>query len=785
METYEIWITVLLVLSVVLLAGPILAYLICRFFVKPTWEAGRKNRVSWLFVFSCCLLGSVWCLRFAVNYFGIYCPELSTISADGSFEGLNTFEEIFNSLVHALQTFSMDEEYTEYIITGKTMVSSVFGADAGLQTVYGGYAAILNLLAPIIGGAFVLDIIASISPRIRLWISCIKVWKEKYYFSELNEGSLALAKSMAAAGGTSLKRPTMIFTDAYVDDEVEKSSERLAEAKDLGAICLKDDLSRVLKHKPGKKKFFLIDENENGNLQTLTALAGADNNRYIKNSEIYLFVNDDTYVQVEKAVCEKLRKDWGLEKEPKGEENGEKEEPQLPLTMIPVRSYRNLISNLLVDIPLYEPLIGKKRDKKHPCDLTVTILGTGHIGIEMFLATYWFGQILDCNLRIRVLSQESEEKFWDKIDYINPEIRHTALAGDPILRVNRQDEKAPVYCEVHYQQCDVRSSRFISWLQRRKDEDPDPDRVSDADRILDTDYYLVALGSDADNISVANTVRKYVGQNQVETAAEAGEGGIKRTVITYVVYDSDLAENLNREKSVSYTRNAYIYMRAVGTLKEVYSVRNVFLNEHERAVQEIHASYVSIHEQKNREKIHAERLRDDYKYWSNLARGMHKKYKMFSAGLITVSSLDFKETEGSSYKAKVLDKAIEKYSEYQFENMGRMSEEDREKMNRLAWLEHRRWNAFTRTMGYRGTKAYDAYVEQSGSYKEMNLKLHPCLLECDQKGIRVRRNEDGSLLHCEDRSDFDLLDDLSYDLSSKNYNSYDFKQYDYPDSDPA
>jgi hypothetical protein len=65
----------------------------------------------------------------------------------------------------------------------------------------------------------------------------------------------------------------------------------------------------------------------------------------------------------------------------------------------------------------------------------------------------------------------------------------------------------------------------------------------------------------------------------------------------------------------------------------------------------------------------------------------------------------------------------------------------------------------------------------------MDLKLHPCLVECDQVGIRAKMDVTGRItdqFSWEDRSDFDLLDDLSYDLYDKKLNDYDFKLYDYP-----
>ncbi len=736
-----------------------------------------------MLIFSACLIGSVWCLRYAVGYFGILFPNLSTIAPNSSsFEGLTWWEEIFNSTVHALQTFSMDEDYTAYIISGKTMIREMFGAESTWQTVYGSYAAVLNLVAPIAGGAVIFEILASVFPKIKLNLSHFAIWKEKYYFSELNDASLALAKSIIATNPTSLKRPVIIFTDAYIDDEDEKGSEMLLEAKAIGAVCVRDDLSHVRKNRFGTRKFFLIDEKESGNLQTLTSLANSNNSEFIKNSEIYLFTNDDAYVQVERCIREKLMDEWKLDDDA----------DELP-SIIPVQSYRNLISNLLVDIPLFEPLISKKDKCNQTLNLTVSILGTGHIGTEMFLSTYWFGQILNCNLHINVLSQETEEQFWSKIDYINPEIKHTTIDGDDILIFNDNGDKSPVYCNVRYYQCDVKSSKFIEKLKY------------DNDSILGSDYFLVSLGSDEDNISVANTVKRFVGNHHIETANKNLKENMMITspdkvVIAYVVYDSELSQSLNRKKQYRYVDDSVdVYMRAVGSLREVYSVQNVFMTKHEASAQSAHDAYTAIQNREARAKAHKKRVKDDYKHWATLAQSMHELYRVFASGETLPSKLEVEDDEDKIKNDEKIAKTYEDYltaierAKNNFKHM--VSGQDRwpddfkriELLHNLAWMEHRRWNAFTRIKGFRHTDAYDAYAVTgaTGSYKQMDTKLHPCLVECDNNGIRVLSDSNrnigiGPIFLRSDDAEMDFLDRLSYDLRDKEYNDYDFKLYDYP-----
>ena len=753
MEIYQKGVILaMLILSVAALVVPAVIWCIRRMSRESSGGRKPKSAVSSILLFSACFITSVWCLRYAVGFFSI-------ISAGDGVITLTWWEEIFNSMIHALQTFSMDEDYTEYIFKGKEMLGVIFGETSPWVSIYGLYAAISNFVAPVAGGAIIFEILASIFPKIKIRLSNFAVWREKYYFSELNDASLALAKSICNLNIRAYKRPVMVFTDAYIDDEDEKDSELLLEAKSLGAICIKDDLSHILKNKHGMRKFFLIDKTDSENLKALANLANSGNNVYLKKAEIYLFTNDDTYVQVEERIRDKLLCECHFAEE------------ELPV-IVPVQSYRNLISNLLVDVPLYEPLIGKKKDERGSQTLTVTILGTGHIGTEMFLSTYWLGQILDCNLKINILSQETEEEFWSKIDYINPEIRHTTIEGDPILRINRKGDMAKVYCEVQYLQCDVKSSEFVSYLTEQNRH------------ILDTDYFLVSLGLDEDNISVANTVRKYVGQYHISVNKPV------KTVITYVVYDSELSKTLNRKKYFSFLKDGCdVYMQAIGSLHDVYSVRNVFLSEHEPFAEKAHQAYAAIQNREERAKTHKKRMNDDYKHWANLARGMHIKYKVYSMGMMTCSLFDYCDAE-EVYKETV-KKAYEVYKkvisgEIEFDSV-EAENKHLKLLHRMAWLEHRRWNAFTRVKGFRTTTDYNTYATPGdfGSYKQMDIKLHPCLVECDQNGIKARISSKGiidenTLFQSEAYDDFDLLDDLSYDMYKRKLNNYDFKQYDYP-----
>lgn len=800
------WMIILIIASVVLAVTPGIIMLF-------EWIVGKCYKYNWkrvllnpMMLWTIFLLLSIWVLRLATGLYIItVCPENS----------LYGWEEIINSLIHALQTFSMDEDYTEYLKYSKGMMDTLTGGNEVWRIAMGAYSSLLNAIAPVVGGALILEIIANIFPRIRLYISALLGWKQKYYFSELNEGALAFVQSIREEESKKsfyhLRRPIIIFTDVYVARHEEKDSEMLKTAKSLGAICVRDDLAHVPKRGFGKRLFFLIEINEAANLQALVDLSDEYNYRFLKNSTVCLLAESDSYSVVEAQVRNKLIKKE-IKRGIKKKIQKEFKVDELP-RIIPVQYYRNLISNLLVEVPLYEPLVAMKQRcnaaEKEPItdgsgerdyriaedNLDVTIFGNGIIGTEAVLSSYWFGQMLGVKLNISVVSKDPKKEFYSKLNYINPEIRQSTDEKDPIL-IYKYPEKNPPYASIKYCEFDVKSGGFwgnddfLEYVDSKPFDatfsmsvshdvtDTANDRcgVDEAERtceraddeknaveekknekfsfeqLLDTDYFIIALGSDKENLDVANKLYRRLGEEYLE------QNHPKCCVIAYVIYDSDLCEalNINSLHTLDNDGKIKIYMKAFGSLKEVYSYSNIFMTKNRVDAEETGAAYNSVLNLKDVERdfLGGYGFAGDYKVWANLSRAMHLKYKVFSMGWIKSSVFDEKSDDGKTHEQKVRE-ACNRYKRIQI-GLAIKGEDDEavkelnERICAIAWLEHRRWNAFTRVKGFRSTKQYARYYDISpDKYKEMSLKLHPCLVESDigrPEGIKANLINNGDEL---------------------------------------
>lgn len=697
---------------------------LCRRFLDKRYRPAPMGRT--LMLWSIATFMAIWSLRYAVGLKMIY---------DGGYD-LNKVEEIGNSFVHALQSFSMDEDYTEYIANGKEMIVAVFGKGAG---VYGVYASVLNILAPILGGAIVFNLLANIFPKIRMRFSFLCFWSKKYFFSELNETSVALARDIRNACGM---LPAIIFTDVYVDsDSDEKKAELLLDAKRFGAICVRDDLEHITARIFGEREYYLMDADEKANLRTLIELTEGKSVRQVKNSVIYFFVQSDAYVQIEKRIHESFND----EKKQKLLHGGKKP------TLIPVNGYRNLVQNLFDDVPLYEPLIGQKGHS----DLKVTIFGNGQIGTEAFLNAYWIGQTMvnDCKTpcipTFNILSKDDEDAFWGKIDYINPEIKKTIDSPQSVCKIP--------YCRVNYRQADMKSG---SW--------------QDLENLLNSDYYIIALGSDSDNIAIAEKLRGLIGEECIKKN--------RKVVIAYAVFDPELANALNKQKrfSVRKSGECNIYMHAFGNIDDIYCCRNIYMTKYTNWSRQIGNAYSANQKAVD---IAANQKRTDeasnYNYWADLARAEHTQYKVFSLGWIDRSVFD---AENDSDHYKYIDNLCDMFRKCSVIKRSECAEKDelakeleikdkcddlQSKAEHLAWLEHRRWCAFTRVLGYRSIDV-KSIKNALGAHKDMRMKLHACLVD-------VPHSETADYKYIAGGSD--LLDEAEHTMGKE------FKKHDYYDEE--
>lgn len=691
---------------------------------------------------------------------------------------LTVLESIVKSTLHTLLVVGTYEEFTEYIIIGKQMIMDLFGSKAWVMF-YDIHTSLLTVAAPLLGYAVVLDVLTKVFPKIKYYLV---IHKKRFYFSELNERSLALAESIANEKFNWFDRPLLVFTDTYIDDEEEKSAELLIRAKNIGALCLSDDILHLNGFTCRDKYFFLIDNEEIKNIDTLAELSSDKHFKRLKRAFIYVFYQNASYEFTENKIINRLEKNIkkqysdkisklakkiekkiqkDIERIKKNDvlsENKRKEREEALLKRIPenealdaflpvikrVRYYENLVFSLLEDIPLVTPVVNVSLFCDREREFNLTIFGNGEIGTQMLLSSTWCGQFYGYKLCINVISTDDKEEAIGKINRVNPDILETSKIKSDILKIfsdDKDQEYSDPYFTFRYAKEDVQKADIASIVTE------DPFDKDNKHKIIDSDYFFVALGSDETNIAVAEQLRKKILIDQLNNNKP------KKAVIVMVVFNPYIRKLFESQEN---NLDSNVRIEAFGSLDEAYSWQNVTMNRLNPYARQLNATYrrMSIAQARHDNR---ERRANSYNYWSTVARRVHYKYRVFSAYQYMNAE---KKKENKNEKTAEWQYNIETYRAYNEmvkdgekavkENVGSCGTNV---YAYLTWLEHRRWNAYLRSIGYTLRKDKGA--------KNIDLKLHSCLVECKKEPVAI--------YHEHNRNRLDLLDEVG-----------DYKIYDRP-----
>lgn len=700
----------LLIISVLIWLIPLIFH-ICK--IIKSYRRKSADIASIGVRLMCCsliLVVSLCCVRFAVTYYN------DMIGVDS---GFSVPEMIFDSILHALQTMTINEDCSGFVKDSKQMIEYLYsgGHVSGLKNLFGFYVSSLNLVTPISGGAAIFSLLTAFFPKLKLKLL---FFRKKYYFSDLNKKSLALAKSIVDIKTEFFKRPVLVFTDVYVDDEDEISSELYLEAKKIGAICVKNDIAHLNMDSFREKEIFLIDENENENIKHLSEMKSTDK-KTLENTFIYIFYQDDAYALIEKKIKTDIMNAYRVKTASDSEKSDsaskgaiDPDAPTAPNAPIitRVKEYEGLIINLLAQKPLTEPLISNYKDglpyptENKPYEYNLTIIGSGKIGWQMMLSASWCGQFYGHKMNINVVSEDKKEDFEKNINNSYPEFIESARAGSPLLRVfEDSDEKNEPYFRLRYGEYDFNSTALKDIkCESLTDE-------SGSFGIADSDYFLVAIGSDEANMLAAENLRRQISVYNLDKPAKKQ----KNCVIAFAVYNHNFNSVLKENSSDSSSK---IKLFPFGSIDDTYSYESITMVNNDPAAIAVGKVYVhrKSYEEKTKEQTQLLKKDKTYETMSSKARSIHFKYRIFSTFMFNECRKSYTAADEEE-RQRILTSFDENRVKYYEDNVLVADAAD-DILQYLAWLEHRRWNAYMRSVGFSHYKN-----------KIIELKLHCCLCE--------------------------------------------------------
>lgn len=373
-------------------------------------------------------------------------------------------ETILIAIHNTIRLFIVDGEF-DFI------TSNINELPDWLARAYTSLFSVLFVLAPILTFGFVLSFFKNILAY-KKYIT--HFYSDAYIFSELNEKSIALAKSLSK---NKSKHRLFVFTDVFSNEE-EECYELIDQAKEIGAICFKKDIVAIDFSFHSKKRmlnFFAIGRDESENLSQAIKLI--TNRKYGTNTNLYVFSS-----QVESELL--LTHAFG-----RSEKSG--------IKVRRINDVQSLILRTLYDSG-YEKLFKTAYDSgKKNKEINAIVLGMGQHGTEMIKALSWCCQMDGYNISIN--SFELDEQADTKFKAQCPELMDETHNG----KFN-SDGDANYLINIH-SNCDITTYEFeteISSLPR-------------------TTYVFIALGNDSLNITTAIKVRTFFERLGYEPAIQA------------------------------------------------------------------------------------------------------------------------------------------------------------------------------------------------------------------------------------------------------------------------
>ncbi len=459
------------------------------------------------------------------------------------------------SLQHAIRLFAVDGGVSDIL----AMLEEV-NAPEFTRLVYTVIGNLQFFLAAIVTFGFILSFFKNITTNLRYRVS---IRKHVHIFSELNERTLALAKSIvqSSANNEDEKPPLIIFAD-IIDRSEENQLDLIDGAEELGAIFFRKDLASV-KLVKREHSIYLVSDDESEKIRHAQALIS----RYGADEEKKLYIFSDS------EECKSYMDSFSNEAK-----------NNIKMQIECINDIRFLVYNYLDEhgIELFRNAhpVGKNKE------ISVAVVGLGKYGIEMVKALLWYCQMPGYKICVSVF--DKDEKAEDKIQAMFPGMeldKDFDHDGDMKYHLN-------VFSGVEVG-TETFKTKFLKLLP-------------------DINHVFVMLGEDSENLSASIAIRRYLEQN-----------GCSHAHISTVIYNTALCENINmRRQSAKPSRIETLNIHAFGDIERFYSRGTVINSELVREGLAVHQSW-SI-EPKEFDNTY---YMDDYNFYSSVAKALHYRLR--------------------------------------------------------------------------------------------------------------------------------------------------------------
>lgn len=332
------------------------------------------------------------------------------------------------------------------------------------------------------------------------------------------------------------------------------------------------------------------------------------------------------------------------------------------------------------------------------------ILGTGWIGNEAFKAAFWAGQALDTDLSITVASRNATA-------YKEQILSTKTGAYMPALKLYAEQKH---YANLHFIDIDVEERVDVAGLAPL---DFAANRYN---------YIILSLGDPEHNWLAASELI-----TQISEAQATSDGQQYKVLVNVFNEFSD---------SISFDEQEMLIEEGRGNGIEIHFFGNesVTGTEVDRIARNINFSYSMKYNQR------INKLDVDDQFEASRIAEFVESPKDYEVGDISVAAnfIGAKYAADSSFASAVhipVKLAMCKNADTKQDSVDTLKEAIRRK-NKIYWnlvaLEHRRWNAYTVTRGFRAPtpKEEETLLYQNGNtHQDKERLLHMCLCDCGTK----------------------------------------------------
>lgn len=517
--------------------------------------------------------------------------------------------------------------------------------------------------------------------------------RDHYIMSELNEKSIALARSIYRDH----KKAVILFTDVFERNE-EKDYDLLTQARDIKAICLKKDISHVdIFSKKGNVEIFLIGNDEATNVSQAVRITTQINQKNTKrNIKVFVFSTQPSAPY----IIDSIRYDNLME------HTGQYGEDCFKLRRIDEK--RQLIWNTVPKMKVFD--IADRHEKT----LSVMIVGFGNYGMEFFKMLIWYCQFEGYQLQINIFDkQDNLEKLINK-------------ACPELLQKNCCSVEGESHYDIKiFSGVDIRSSDLAEILLY---DGPDAEKKKIAERLKLTNLAIVSLGDDDINIDSSIYLRSLFDRIKGVNAKKTIDWAEEPVEIYSVVYDDHKCSILYNEESAALGANLLLnhkdvpyHIHFIGGMSSQFDYCNIYNADLEQSAYGHHIGWVDIEERIYNEWLEREDFAslDSHEWYfhyernDTAAENARKKYEQYEYYRLSSIAKELYQREIKNSPSLWKEAAC-------YEDGGQTCQCSN--CIRRKRSEHMRWNAYTRIIGF-------SYKEKGRADRAM---LHDNLCEWDK-----------------------------------------------------